>query len=266
MSNQVPSIRTFVSILAAAHIAPGLVVTGISFALSAQVSSFEHSLFFALTVLSGQLMVGWSNDLLDMASDQKSNRIEKPLVSGAVKKHTLQVLLLGAFVLLFGFTFFGPIGIGAGFLHLSAVAGALIYNFKWKNSMLSFLPYAYAFGLLPLTVYLSARQDIQYWMVIIGASFGVGSHFANVLKDWETEVESGNGGAPQKVGVFASKVISAASFCGGSLVLTIHSRNIWTLTIWPLTIGFFAPIQKRYLFSLAMSIAILEILLMLLTT
>jgi hypothetical protein len=259
------SIRLFVSILEAAHIVPGLVVTGISFALSAQVSSIGHSALFALTILMGQFVVGWSNDLIDMTSDRNSNRFEKPLVSGAVKKRTLHFFFVGDLVLLFCFTFFGPIGILAGLLHCSAVLAAFIYNYKLKNSILSFLPYAYAFGLLPATVYLSSHQHIQYWMVIIGASFGIGSHFANVLKDWETDARNGEGGAPQKVGVFYSKVISAISFCAGSLVLTIHSKNLFTLIICPLTLGFFAPMPRKYLFPLAMSIAILQMLLMLLT-
>lgn len=265
MNKLARSLRTFVSILRAAHIAPGLVVTAISFALSAQISSFNHSLLFALTVLLGQLVVGWSNDLGDMASDMESNRFEKPLVTGMVKKQTLDLVLGAALLLLLCFTFFGPIGVTAGLFHLSAVTGALIYNLKLKNSVLSFLPYAYAFGLLPLTVYLSAHHRIQFWMGMIGASFGVGSHFANVLKDWETDAHSGSGGAPRKVGAFYSKVISAVSFCAGSLVLTIHSKNLLTLTIAPLTLGFFAPISKKYLFPLAMGIAILEIVLMLLT-
>ena len=264
MDKPLPSRRLFFSILEAAHIAPGLVVTGISFALSAQISSIDHSVFFALTILTGQFIVGWSNDLIDMASDKKSNRFEKPLVSGAVKKQTLHFFLVGDLVLLFCFTFFGPIGIMAGLLHCSAVLAALIYNYRLKNSILSFLPYAYAFGLLPATVYISAHHHIQYWMVIIGISFGIGSHFANVLKDWETDAKNGYGGAPQKVGVFYSKVISAISFCAGSLVLTIHSKNLFALSILPLTLGFFAPMPRKYLFPLAMSIAILLIFIMLL--
>jgi hypothetical protein len=263
MLKQSHSLRLFVSLLEAAHIAPGLVVTGISLALSAQISSIGPSALFAITILTGQFVVGWSNDLIDMASDKKSNRLEKPLVSGAVKKQTLHFFLAGDLVLLFVFTFFGPIGIRAGLLHCSAVLAALIYNYVLKNSILSFFPYAFAFGLLPATVYISAHHHIQYWMVIIGASFGIGSHFANVLKDWEADAKIGHGGAPQKVGVFYSKVISAMSFCAGSLVLTIHSKNLLTLIICPLTLGFFAPMPRKYLFPLAMSIAILEMLLML---
>jgi 4-hydroxybenzoate polyprenyltransferase len=92
MLKQSHSLRLFVSLLEAAHIAPGLVVTGISLALSAQISSIGPSALFAITILTGQFVVGWSNDLIDMASDKKSNRLEKPLVSGAVKKQTLQLI------------------------------------------------------------------------------------------------------------------------------------------------------------------------------
>jgi hypothetical protein len=258
------SVRSLFSLLKAGHIAPGLVVTGISFALSAQISSFHHSALLALTILAGQLVVGWSNDLIDMGSDKMANRLEKPLVSGDLHRETLHSFLVGDLLLLFGLTFFGPIGILAGLLHFSAVFAALIYNYKLKNSSYSFVPYVYAFGLLPAAIYISAHHHIQYWMVIIGASFGIGSHFANVLKDWETDTGNGEGGAPQIIGVFYAKVVSAISFCAGSLVLAIHSRNPLMLIICPLTFGFFAHMPKRHLFPLAMSIAILQVLLMLL--
>ena len=68
----------------ACHFGPTLIVTAIAFVFGTYYWWEGPAYVIAFTVFTGQLVVGWSNDLYDFADDQKHQRLNKPLVSGVI--------------------------------------------------------------------------------------------------------------------------------------------------------------------------------------
>jgi 4-hydroxybenzoate polyprenyltransferase len=77
-------------LLKASHFGPTLLVTAISFGFATYYWWEGPAYVIAFGVFTGQLVVGWSNDLYDFADDLKHNRQNKPLVSGVITKEYLQ--------------------------------------------------------------------------------------------------------------------------------------------------------------------------------
>ncbi|MEY3567562.1 MAG: hypothetical protein RL587_1, partial [Actinomycetota bacterium] len=63
------------ALLKASHFGPTLIVTTIGFGFSWYYLNFLESLFVAFGIFTGQLVVGWSNDLYDLADDLKHQRL-----------------------------------------------------------------------------------------------------------------------------------------------------------------------------------------------
>jgi 4-hydroxybenzoate polyprenyltransferase len=71
-----------VALLKASHFGPTLAVTTVSFLLAASLWWEGPAFVIAFGVFLGQLLVGFTNDLVDYPDDLKHNRLSKPLVSG----------------------------------------------------------------------------------------------------------------------------------------------------------------------------------------
>lgn len=68
--------------LSAAHIPPTLLVATLAFLFSKTLFDLSDSLLIGLTIFSGQLIVGWTNDLIDVQSDHvQGRRSPWPLVN-----------------------------------------------------------------------------------------------------------------------------------------------------------------------------------------
>ena len=74
------------------------------------------------------------------------------------------------------------------------------YNFYFKFSVLSPLPYAVAFAALPSSIAISKGITPPVWMWLGGALFGMAAHFINVIKDMKEDQISKIGGLPQRLG------------------------------------------------------------------
>lgn len=70
----------------ACHPGPTAVVTSISYLLASQLGSQPRAFGVATSVFLVQLVIGWSNDLIDLASDGASGRSNKPLVANLISK------------------------------------------------------------------------------------------------------------------------------------------------------------------------------------
>jgi len=196
-------------LLKAAHFGPTLLVTAISFAFSTYYWWEGPAYVIAFGVFTGQLVVGWSNDLYDFVVDQKHQRNNKPLVSGLITKQYLQKWL--RFMLPFSFVanLLGPLGIKGGLVYMLGIACGVAYNFYFKFNLLSPLPYAIAFAALPSSVAISKDLNPPLWMLFGGALFGMAAHFINVIKDMDQDQASGIKGLPQQLG--KTKSIAAAA-------------------------------------------------------
>jgi 4-hydroxybenzoate polyprenyltransferase len=196
-------------LLKAAHFGPTLIVTAIAFAFATYYWWEGPAYVIAFGVFTGQLVVGWSNDLYDFDDDLKHQRSKKPLVSGLITKEYLQKWL--RFMVPFSFVanLLGPLGINGGLVYMLGIACGAAYNFYFKFSALSPLPYAIAFAALPSSVAISKDVNPPLWMLVGGALFGMAAHFINVIKDMDQDQASGIKGLPQRLG--KAKSIAAAT-------------------------------------------------------
>ena len=184
----------------AAHFGPTMIVTSIAFILALVLGPITTALGIALTVFIGQLIIGWSNDIYDYQDDQKHHRTNKPLVAGTI---TISELTRATFI----FTpiaiianLIGPLGLKGGSVYLLGVGCGIAYNFYFKFSLLSPLPYAIACAALPACVFYGLERTPPLWILVTGSLFGVAFHFLNVLKDLSQDRESNIGGLPQRMG------------------------------------------------------------------
>jgi hypothetical protein len=101
----------------------------------------------AATVLVGQAIQGWDNDLVDRERDARHGTPGKPVAQGLLDPGTVW-FTLGCAVLLVV-----PLAVSAGTLagvsYLAAVAVGLVGNRVLRGSVLSWLPWAVQFALYP---------------------------------------------------------------------------------------------------------------------
>ena len=184
----------------ACHFGPTVLVVSITFTLSITQLSAAKSFGIALAVLCGQLVVGWTNDLLDFPLDKAAGRMKKPLVSNTVTGRQLQIgigVALSAAIL---FSFLGPLGIRGGLLHILGLGSATIYNFWAKSTWFSPVPYAISFGALPWAVYSVAQKHPPTWLYLDFILVSMSFHFLNVIKDLEWDRTQSVLGLPQRIG------------------------------------------------------------------
>jgi 4-hydroxybenzoate polyprenyltransferase len=161
-----------ISLLLACHPLPVAAMTiALTIAAALTGRSGTECALVAATILSGQLTVGW-------------------ISPGDVNFATTCVVLVCIPLSLAN-------GTAAGIAHLAAVLSAWMYNFYFKSTVFSWLPYAVSFGLLP--AFLSygglgpglhgAPPTIA--MTVLAAMLGVGIHFLNTLPDLVEDDETG---------------------------------------------------------------------------
>ena len=184
----------------ASHFGPTLIVTSISWFFAAYYWWEGPAYVIAFGVFTGQLVVGWSNDLYDYADDLKHNRLNKPLVAGTITPSYLMKWL--RFMVPFSFVanLLGPLGFKGGLVYMFGISMGVAYNFYFKYNVFSWLPYALAFAALPSCIAISKDITPPVWMWLGGAIFGSAAHFINVIKDIDQDRASGIGGAPQRIG------------------------------------------------------------------
>ena len=211
-------------LLKASHFGPTLIVTAISFAFATYYWWEGPAYVIAFGVFTGQLVVGWSNDLYDFDDDLKHQRTKKPLVSGLITKQYLQKWL--RFMLPFSFVanLFGPLGIKGGLVYMLGIACGVAYNFYFKFNLFSPLPYAIAFAALPSSVVISKDLNPPLWMLLGGALFGMAAHFINVIKDMDQDQASGIKGLPQRLGKTESIAAAAVLIALGITALVLVNR------------------------------------------
>ena len=207
----------------ASHFGPTLIVTSISWFFAAYYWWEGPAYFIAFGVFTGQLVVGWSNDLYDYADDLKHNRIKKPLVAGTITPNYLMKWL--RFMVPFSFVanLLGPLGFKGGLVYMFGISMGVAYNFYFKYNVFSWLPYALAFAALPSCIAISKDITPPVWMWLGGAIFGSAAHFINVIKDIDQDRASGIGGAPQRIGKRNSIGMAALLIALGALTLYLFN-------------------------------------------
>lgn len=210
-------------LLKAAHFGPTLLVTTISWFFAAHYWWEGPAFVIAFGVFTGQLVVGWSNDLYDYQDDLRHNRLNKPLVAGLITRGYLTAWLRAMVPFSFIANLLGPLGFKGGLVYMFGISMGVTYNFYFKFNIFSWLPYAFAFAALPSSIAISKEINPPIWMWLGGALLGTAAHFINVIKDMEQDRASGIGGAPQRIGKRNSIVVAAvlASLGAATVLLLI---------------------------------------------
>ena len=206
----------------ASHFGPSLLVTALSYFFAQLYWQPGSALIIALGFFSGQLIVGWSNDLIDYEDDLSHQRVNKPLVAGLITRTFLQSWLAVMIPVALVINLFGPLGFVGGGLSIFAIVWALGYNFYFKFNIFSPLPYAVAFAILPSCMAFSQDKTPPTWMWLGGALFGMAAHFLNVLKDMDQDHASGIKGLPQRCGKTGS-IIAATILIALAITLLLFS-------------------------------------------
>jgi 4-hydroxybenzoate polyprenyltransferase len=113
----------------------------------------------------------------------------------------------------------GPLGPKGGLVYMLGIGCGVAYNFYFKFSVLSPVPYAIAFAALPSSVAISKDIHPPLWMWLGGALFGMAAHFINVIKDMKQDQKSGIQGLPQRLGAKYSILVAVALIAMGILVV-----------------------------------------------
>jgi 4-hydroxybenzoate polyprenyltransferase len=256
----------------ACHPLPTLAVTGVVALLSAAAGRSAGGVaLMAAATLVGQLSVGWCNDAYDAERDRRAGRTEKPIVRGDVAASTVWRAAVTALVLAVPLSFVAA-GLLGGAAHVVAVLSAWAYDLRLKTTVLSWLPYAVSFGLVPAYVFLGLTPAVvpPAWLVAAAALLGVSAHLANGLPDIESDSSVGAGGAVARLGAVRAARLSllglvlAVALLAPNLGLPTAAGAVLVLlvVVGALVVG----ADGRGLFRFVMAVALLAVVLLLVAT
>lgn len=177
-----------------------------------------------VAVLSGQLSIGWSNDVVDRERDRAVGRGDKPLATGAVSPRTVTTAAAAAAVV----TVVASLALGwrAGLAQLVVVSCGWLYNLGLKSTVLSPLPFFVAFASLPAVATL-ALPDPRWppAAVLLAAGLvGVAAHAGNVLPDLVDDASTGVRGLPHHLGRFGAALAAAVCAVAATVLALASAR------------------------------------------
>ena len=205
--------------LRAAHFGPTVIVTTTTFLLALSQYSIIEALRVAIAIFAGQLVIGWSNDLIDAPLDIAAQRTKKPIVGKEVNIDQLRKSIVFAIFAALILSLISPLDLIGTLIHFLGLLSATLYNLKLKSTILSPVPYIVSFGALPWAIYLPTGNRPPLWLFIDFMLISVAFHFFNVLKDFQWDINQGVLGLPQRLGRNVSLVVSISLVISAILVL-----------------------------------------------
>lgn len=220
-------------LLLGCHPLPCLAVTAFATAYAAAIGARGDRLIaIAIAVLSGQLVVGWSNDAIDAPRDLAARRPDKPVSAGLIEGRSLAIAALIAAVACVVLSL--RLGAAAGWLHLLAVGSAVGYNAGLKTTVLSPLPYLLSFGLLPVVVTFAVtghgRTPLAH--IVAATLLGGAAHAGNTVGDTAADAATGVRGLPQRLGPQRSLIVMAMLVAAAAIVLLATVLTANDTTTW----------------------------------
>ncbi|WP_252373154.1 hypothetical protein [Pimelobacter sp. 30-1] len=158
-----------------------------------------------LTVLVGQTMLGWHNDIVDRQRDQAHGLTGKPVAMGRLAVGTVWYAIAVGFLLVLPLSW--TTGIRAGCLYLASIAIGMLGNVVLRTGFFSWWSWAASFALLP--AYLSyggwggqaQGHAPEPAIVALAALLGVGVHFMRAVWGLVADHEDGWTYLPLKLGL-----------------------------------------------------------------
>ena len=217
--------QKLIALLRASHFGPTVLVVSITFMVSLTQIPAQHAAEIALAIFCGQLVVGWTNELVDFSRDKAALRMSKPLVAGTVTERTLKLSLVIALPGALVISLLSPLGIHGTAFHFLGLLSATAYNLKLKATIYSVLPYVVSFGTLPWAIYAATDTHPPMWLVLTFVLLASAFHFLNVLKDLEQDRTQEVMGLPQVLGRQKSITVAVVLVLLGLIAMTLgHLR------------------------------------------
>jgi 4-hydroxybenzoate polyprenyltransferase len=219
--------RTGLGDLTAVHLARAAhprraVVTAAALAAAAAVSGRplrEVALVLA-TVLVGQALLGWDNDLVDQSRDRVAERGDKPIASGALDRGTVWFCVACAVLLVIPLSLSNGLTAGASYL-LSLVIG-VAGNRLLRWNTFSWLPWAFAFALYPAFLSYGGwggaakGHPPTVAMTLLAALLGVGVHVLTSLGHLVDDNDAGHHHLPLQLALRVGAprlLVYAGAYC-----------------------------------------------------
>jgi 4-hydroxybenzoate polyprenyltransferase len=212
----VGALRTLVAAVRLIHPAPAVAVTTLSAALGgillaqAGRGMDERWLATVASVTGSQILVGATNDLVDLRRDRAAGRNDKPLVAGDLSPAgAAAVAAIGVALQVSVSAWLGMLPLLIG---LAAVASALAYNAGVSRTPASVLPYVISFGLLPLWVAAGVGVSLERVAAapLLVAPFAAAAHLANAVRDYRSDAAVGSRDLAQLLGERRALVLAWA--------------------------------------------------------
>jgi 4-hydroxybenzoate polyprenyltransferase len=256
------------ALLRAAHPGPSAAVTLLATAYAASLGlPAGRVVLVAAAVMSGQLSIGWCNDLVDAARDRAVGRRDKPLATGELPPLVVQVACVTALASTVVLSL--ACGLLAGAVHLACVAAGWAYDLGLKATLTSWLPYAVAFGGLPVFVSLAGTGALPPAAVPVAAALlGVGAHLLNVLPDLADDEATGVRGLGHRLGHDRARAGAVAALGAATLVLAGGAPTVavrWRVLALVLVVLLAAVVMRtrgRTPFRAAIGIAAVDVVLL----
>ena len=200
--------------------------------------------------------------------DARAGRVEKPTVAGLVSSRTLWVCATVALVVAAALSWYVA-GVVGGSIHVFTLAMGWLYNVALSRTVWSWLPYALAFGAMPLFLYVGLTgAPGPWWTVAVFATVAVSAHLANALPDLEADRSADVDGLVVRLGERWATLLCwlLLALATGTLVVVAatSSAGPWTSVI--LVVGFVAAVafgslsrRRSAMFLALLGVALLDV-------
>lgn len=155
------------------------------------------------TVLVGQAIIGWHNDLVDQKRDEANETARKPLAEGLLDRGTVWFVLTCAVLLVVPLALSN--GLTAGSAYLLSMAIGLMGNQSFRRGLFSWLTWALSFALYPAFLsyggwggaYVGEPPEIT--ITVLAALLGVCVHVLRALPGLVADHREGQRHLPLRI-------------------------------------------------------------------
>ncbi len=159
----------------------------------------------ALTVLVGQCILGWHNDLVDRERDARHQAPHKPIADGRLDAGTVWYAVTLAVLLLVPLSI--STGVTAGINYLISVMIGLLANVALRQGVFSWVPWALSFALFPAYISYGGWGGAaegpapEAVITLLSGLLGIGVHFLRSIWGLVADNEDGWRYLPLRLGL-----------------------------------------------------------------